>query len=96
MSLALLTTPLAVGVRLNATVELDVIPIDAPTDALTVVLAVVDAADAITGEQITPPTINAVAARCVEREVDVFMCGALFVFVVVCSLIISMLHSVVK
>lgn len=63
MSLALLTTPDAVGVKDKATVLLDVTPIDAPTDALTVVLEVVDAAEAMTGEQMTPTTIKAVAAR---------------------------------
>lgn len=96
VSLALLTTPLAVGVSESATVDVDVMPIDAPTDALTTVFAVVDAADAMTGEQMTPTTISAVAARCVVREVRVFMCGALFVFVVVCSSIIACCQSLVK
>jgi hypothetical protein len=72
-------------------------PIAEPIDALTVVFAVVDvAADAMTGEQMTPATINAVAARCVVRGVRVFMYGALFVFVVVCSSIIARQQIVVK
>ena len=53
VSLALVTTPLPVGVRLSATVVPVVILMTLPTDALIVVFAVVDAADATIGDATT-------------------------------------------
>ena len=78
-SLALLTTPPAVGVSDKLIVVAVVTLIDAPTDALIVVPAVFDAAaDAIAGEIITPVNINADAARRIVLRCIFFMFVVVF------------------